>query len=206
MMNVFDRHYRRYDAWYDKNRFVYLSELKTIREVLPKKGRGLEIGVGSGRFAAPLGIKCGIDPSKNMLKMAKERGVDARPGVGEALPFRNAAFDYVAIIITFCFVRDPVRVLRESRRVLKRNGTIILGIVDKSSFLGRSYRKKKSVFYRQAHFFDVAQVTGLLEEAGFSGFVCYQNLFKPPDRMRAVQRPRSGFGRGGFVVISGRKK
>jgi len=205
-MNVFDRHHRRYDAWYDKNRCAYLSELKAVRKVLPKRGRGLEVGVGTGRFAAPLGIGCGIDPSKNMREMARERGVDARPGVGEALPFRDAAFDYVVLIITLCFVRRPQRVLRESRRVLKRNGEIILGIVDKGSFLGRSYRKKKSAFYRQARFFSVPEATCLLSKAGFFGFSYYQTLYGSPGRIRSVQKPRKGFGRGGFIVIRGYKK
>jgi len=60
-VNIFDRYYKRYDNWYEKNKFAYLSELKTVRKVLPRKGKGLEIGVGTGRFAAALGISTGID-------------------------------------------------------------------------------------------------------------------------------------------------
>ena len=72
MSNIFDRYYKRYDAWYNKNKFAYLSELEAIKELLPKKGKGLEIGVGTARFAAPLGITTGVDPSENMLKIAKK--------------------------------------------------------------------------------------------------------------------------------------
>ncbi|MDP8299697.1 MAG: SAM-dependent methyltransferase, partial [Candidatus Tantalella remota] len=75
MSTVFDELYKRYDAWYDENRFAYLSELEAVRKVLPEEGYGLEIGVGSGRFAAPLGIAKGIDPSKKMVELARERGV-----------------------------------------------------------------------------------------------------------------------------------
>lgn len=204
-MDIFNRYYKRYDAWYERNRFAYLSELRAIRKALPKKGRGLEIGVGTGRFAAPLGIKYGIDPSKNMVKIARQRGIKARIGQGERLPFRRNTFDYTAIIITICFVKNPLKVLKESGRILKRRGKIIVGIIDKHSFLGRFYQAKKGVFYKKAHFFGVKELTALLETAGFSRFFYYQTLFNLPDRISSIEKPQKGFGKGGFVVISGEK-
>src|SRR4030042_209848 len=146
MKNIFDRYYQKYDAWYDRNKFAYLSELEALKKALPKRGKGLEIGVGTGRFASALGIGYGIEPSSNMVKIARQRGVDARLGFGERLPFNNASFNYVAIIITLCFVKDPQKVLKEARRVLKRRSKIIIGIIDKDSFLGKFYQKKKSIF------------------------------------------------------------
>ena len=204
-MNVFDRYYKKYDAWYDKNKFAYLSELEVIRKVLPKKGKGLEIGVGTGRFAASLGITTGIDPSKKMIEIAQKRGIDARLGIGEKLPFKEAAFDYAVIIISICFVNNPGKVLKEAHRVLKEKGKIIIGIIDKDSFLGKFYQKKKSIFYKQANFFSVKELTELLKGAGFSKFSYYQTLFKLLKEMDSAQRPRKGFGKGGFVVIGGEK-
>ena len=206
MRDIFNRYYKRYDAWYDRNKFAYLSELKALKKVLPKKGKGLEIGVGTGRFAAPLKIKTGIDPSKKMIGLARKRGVDARLGFGEKLPFRSGVFDYVAIIITICFVRDPVKVLKEARRVLKKNGKIIMGIVDKNSFVGKCYQKKRSVFYRKANFFNVKEATDLLNAAGFSKFSYHQTLYKPPSKINLIQKPQKGFGKGGFVVIAATKR
>ena len=205
MKSVFDRYYKRYDTWYDRNSFAYMSELEAIRKVLPKKGKGLEIGVGTGRFAASLGIEYGIDPSGNMIKIARKRGVWASVGRGEKIPFKESVFDYAAIIITICFVKDPSKVLREVRRVLKRGGKIIIGIVDRDSFLGGLYRKKKSVFYKKARFFGVRELTNLLKSSGFGRFSYYQTLFKPPDKIKSLQRPRRGFGKGGFAVISAHK-
>lgn len=206
MRALFDRYYKKYDSWYDSNRFAYLSELEAVKKVLPKNKKGLEIGVGTGRFAAPLGIKYGIDPSKNMLKIAKGRGIAAREGLGEKLPFENGVFDYVTIIITLCFLRDPERVLTESKRVLKKGGKVIVGIIDKDSFLGKYYQKKKSVFYGHANFFSARQAAGLLKNAGFSVLSCYQTLYRLPNRIYTIQEPQRGFGKGGFVVISGGKK
>ncbi|MBN1869776.1 MAG: class I SAM-dependent methyltransferase [Candidatus Omnitrophica bacterium] len=205
MSGIFDRHTERYDAWYDKNKFVYLSELGAIKRALPKKGKGLEIGVGTGRFAAPLAIQYGVDPSKNMLKFARRRDINVRRGVGEKLPYASATFDYVAIIITLCFVKDPRLVLSEARRVLKKNGRIIIGMVDRESFLGKIYQRKKSVFYKQARFFSVNEVADLLKEAGFASFSYYQAIFALFDKISRLEKPRKGFGKGGFVVISARK-
>jgi len=206
MSNIFDKYYKKYDAWYDRNKFAYLSELEAIKKVLPRKGKGLEIGVGTGRFAHALGVTTGIDPSKNMVKIARQRGVDARLGSGECLPFKNSTFDYAAIVIAICFVKNPQKVLKEALRILKKNGKLIIGVINKDSFLGEFYQKKKSIFYRKANFFNIKEVTNLLKNAGFSKFSYYQTLYKIPGEINSIQKPRKGFDQGGFVVISGEKK
>ena len=200
--NLFDRRVRSYDAWYDENKPAYFSELDALRKALPKKGKGLEIGVGTARFAGPLGIRFGIDSSKKMVEIAKGRGVRAKLGSGENLPFNDGSFDYIAVMNTLCFVKDPVKVLKETRRVLKKNGNLIIGMIDKDSFLGKFYRKKKSVFYRQASFFGVKEVISFLKKVGFSKFSCYQTLYDFPNRIRLPQKSHEGFGKGGFVVIN----
>jgi len=205
MNNVFNGCCKEYDAWYDTHAFAFLSELEAIRKVLPQNKIGLEIGVGTGRFAAALGITTGIDPAPNMLERAQSRGVNIRFGSGEDLPFLNETFDYAAIIITLCFVKDPQKVVAEAARVLKKGGRIIIAIVDKESFLGKFYQRKKSPFYKQAKFLSVKEVTGLLKETGFACFSYYQTISILPDTMDSVEKPQKGFGKGGFVVIAARK-
>jgi len=202
MRNIFDKHYREYDKWYDENRFAFLTELAVIRKVLPKKGKGLEIGVGTGRFAQALGIRYGIDISKRMLELAKKRGISIRLAAGEKLPFRNSVFDYAVIINTLCFTKDPLKVLQEAKRALKESGKLIVGIIDKSSFLGKLYKKRKSIFYRETNFLSAEETASLVRNAGFGRLSCYQGIFKAPDRIKSVEAPQKGFGRGGFAVIS----
>jgi ubiquinone/menaquinone biosynthesis C-methylase UbiE len=202
MKTVFDKNYKRYDEWYDKNRFVYLSELDTLKKALPKKGKGLEIGVGTGRFASKLGIPYGIDPSANMLKIAGKRGINVQVARGEELPFEDSTFDYVVITITLCFVKNPRRVLIEARRVLRKGGKILIGIVDRDSFLGKYYREeKKSIFYKHATFFGIEELTDLLSSLQFNRFSYYQTLYDIPEKIDSVQKIKKGFGEGGFVVI-----
>ena len=137
-----------------------------------------------------------------MLKIAKRRDVNVRLGKGEKIPFKDGFFDYVAVIITLCFVDDPVKVISEARRVLKPKGKIIIGIVDRESFLGVYYRNKKSIFYKKAKFFSVGEVKTLLSRSGFKKLSFYQTLSKLPQDLTSVEVPKKGYGRGGFVVIS----
>ncbi len=67
---VFDKYYMDYDNWFFKNELAYKAELNLIRKLIPK-GKGLEIGVGTGRFAIPFGIQEGIEPSNKMAEIAK---------------------------------------------------------------------------------------------------------------------------------------
>ncbi len=204
-MSVFDAYSEKYDTWYDAHQAAFLSEVAAARKFMPKNKYGLEIGVGTGRFAAALGISVGIDPSPVMLKQAEKRGVGIQRGKGEDLPFPAKSFDYVAIFITLCFVTNPLQVLKEAARVLKQRGRIIIGIIDKRSFLGKLYSAKKSVFYKSAYFFSIPEITDLLKESGFRQFSYYQTITQLPEKMQVPERPTKGFGKGGFVVISGTK-
>jgi len=62
-----------YDQWYDTvdGRIIFESELKCLRLLYGHIDvRWLEVGVGTGRFAAKLSIAEGIDPSPQMLSIA----------------------------------------------------------------------------------------------------------------------------------------
>ena len=205
MKGLFDKYYEKYDSWYDNNKFAYLSEIKALMKVVPAQGKGLEVGVGTGRFASVLGIENGIDPSLKMINIARKRGIKASLGLGEKVPFQPQVFDYIAIVITLCFVKDPGKVIGEAMRLLKKGGKLIVGIVDKESFLGKYYKRKKSVFYKNARFFSSEGMTNLMKKAGFGRFTYYQTLFNLPEKMKSTENPRKGFGRGGFVVISAEK-
>jgi len=203
--DIFDTYAQRYDDWYERNKFAYLSELKVLKHVIPGKGRGLEIGVGTGRFAQPLGIKTGIDPSEKMLEFARRRNIKTFVGKGEHLPFNDGEFNFVLIVITLCFVKNPDKVIAESKRVLRDRGKLIIGIIDRNSKLGRFYQKKKSVFYRVANFFSPEEVISLMKNNGFKNITTFQTIFDLPQNIKKIEGYKEGYGDGGFVVISGKK-
>ena len=52
----FEKYSNKYEGWFIKNRYLYESEIRAIKEVLPGFSNAIEIGVGSGRLAKPFGI------------------------------------------------------------------------------------------------------------------------------------------------------
>ncbi len=202
----FIRHHRRYDDWFERHRATYLSELLAVRALLPWKGRGLEIGVGTGRFASPLGVEFGIDPAAEMLDYARARGMRVARAVAEALPFADALFDYALIVTTICFIDDSRAALQEVARVLRPGGELVIGFIDRESALGRDYlaSQAKSVFYREAKFFSAAEVEILLKEVGFGGLVWAQTLYTPLLQIKDIAPVSEGTGHGAFVVVRAR--
>ena len=99
-VDSFDKNVDRYDSWFDRNRLAYESELEAIKALLSRSGKGLEIGVGTGLFAAPLGVRFGIDPSMNMVRAAMRRGVEVILGAGENLPCKEGSFDILLMVTT----------------------------------------------------------------------------------------------------------
>ncbi len=67
-MNVFQEYALEYDEWFETHKWVYLSEVETVRKFIPETGEGIEIGVGTGRFSMPFGIKVGVEPVKAMAE------------------------------------------------------------------------------------------------------------------------------------------
>lgn len=203
---VFDRNWEDYEDWFERHKSIYSSELKALKKVI-SEGFGLEIGVGSGRFAQPLGAKIGIDPSRNILKPAKERGIYVILGVGENLPFKDNTFDFVLIVVTLCFVENPVNFLSEARRVLKSGGRLIVGEINKDSQLGRFYeaKKEKSGFYKIATFYSGDEIIGMFDSVGIRYLESYQTLMQPFAFPEMQEEPVKGYDGGGFIVIVGNK-
>jgi SAM-dependent methyltransferase len=204
----FEGHHRRYEAWFEQHEAAYVSELLALRPFVPWTGRGIEIGVGSGRFAAPLGVEFGVDPSGAMLAYAAARGIAVVQGVAETLPFAAGSFDYALVVTTICFVDSPARMLAEARRVLKPGGRLVLGFIDRQSALGQFYvaHQAESVFYRDATFYSADEVGRLLHETGFAIGAWGQTLAHPLPETREIEPLRDGRGQCAFVVVAAQKE
>jgi ubiquinone/menaquinone biosynthesis C-methylase UbiE len=168
----FDLHADVYETWFEKNPLVYADEVRILKKLIGNRTNGLDIGMGSGRFALPLGIYVGVEPSQKMREIAITRGLHPVDGIAENLPFENETFDFALMITVICFVDDPLKALQEAYRVIRKNGSVIIGIVDKNSLLGQTYESMKhtSRFYSQATFYSINEITELAKKVGFTLF------------------------------------
>lgn len=207
-ITVFNESAEEYDRWFDVNKAVYESEILALKKFIPKDGLGLEVGVGTGRFSVPFDIQVGVEPAKAMSKIAQKRGIKVYESLAEDLPFEDNSFDFVLMVTIICFLQNPLKALKEAKRVLKSEGHIIIGMIDKNSFLGKIYlsKKKKSRFYRHAKFYSPNQVFNWLEKLNYTDFETCQTIFKNPEDITAIEPVKDGFGDGGFTVITAQKK
>lgn len=114
-------------VWFSKWRKKFFSQLK---------GNILEVGVGTGKnleYYHPEAKVVGIDFSEKMLEIAKKRliksgkkNITLKQMNVEDLEFKDDSFDYVIATCVFCSVPNPVKGLKEIRRVLKPKGKLIL--------------------------------------------------------------------------------
>ena len=128
-------------------------------------------------------------------------------GTAEHLPYAALQFDFV-LFVTVCFLTDIKRALREAHRVLKPNGAIIIGFLDKERNVAKEYiaKKNQSNFYGNARFYTVDRLTKVLENAGFKDFEFNQTLFGNMEEIEEVQVPKKGHGEGSFVTVKAIKK
>lgn len=194
---------KRYEGWFEEHKAAYQSEVNALECLLPTSGYGIEIGVGSGRFASPLGMQVGIDPAAAMLEYARTRGIHVVKGVAEYLPFRTGMFDSALIVTTICFVDDVPQTLAEVDRVLSTDGVLVIGYIDKDSAVGRIYREKKDAnpFYTDAVFVSTEELVEALRAAGFTEFEFVQTIYHWLDEIEDPEPVKEGYGDGSFVGI-----
>ena len=131
-------------SFYDKWIFPRLVDI-TMRNkeatrhrslIVPKAcGTVLEIGVGSGLNLPFYGTGVehfyGLDPSEELLAMARKKTrasafpIELLAHASEAIPLDDSSVDTVVMTWTLCSIPDPVKALKEIRRVIKSDGTLL---------------------------------------------------------------------------------
>ena len=130
----YDNLSRKYDKKLEKKEEKFLGEWrKNLLNGL--SGKILEIGIGTGRnleYYSKDADVTGIDFSYEMLAKAKEKQkmlnrqfkliqMDAQD-----LRFEDKTFDYAICTLFLCSAPDPVSVIKEMKRVCKKNGKILM--------------------------------------------------------------------------------
>lgn len=153
-----------------------------IREKLNKEnnlGNLIELGCGTGYFTKTLADKSehiiSTDISEEMLSIAQKKlkGFDFQVMDCQNLKFDDGTFDTVFMGLVLLFT-EPENALKESRRILKHGGLIIIADPDISSlsFYGNlKFRFKAIVNYRKipstGHMLNQKKIVDMLDKTGF---------------------------------------
>ena len=157
----------------------------------------LDLGCGSGRnleLAEELGYKkenlLGIDFSKNLLNIVKEKGFQTQKNDLEQLDLEANSLDVIVCIAAHHHLLESgaqKRALEEMRRVLKSEGKLLLANwFPQKDFIEKSVKKKKFIFIEE----QVVQVYYEFERKKYDRFYY---LFKEEELIQLVQE-------AGFIV------
>lgn len=142
------------DILYDK--FPHLNcSVKTREDVKAFKGfcslHGNVLDVGCGPNVPSylqdnnsIELAVGIDPLISFGKYKSNGKIILMRSIGEFLPFKENSFDFVCFATSFDHIIEPINVLNETKRVLKKNGVAIFWIEDDPpSLIRRALRKTR---------------------------------------------------------------
>jgi ubiquinone/menaquinone biosynthesis C-methylase UbiE len=175
-----------YDHHYDRprgrNYHTHISNY--LIRALPKGGRLLDIGCGTGLFVEKYiengGSATGLDISRKMIEKARLRcsGCQFMVGTGERIPFRDNTFDAISSLLVFSYIKDPASMLSEAYRVLQPGGAIAICTLGKK-FLTRGiptiYQISEKMNVKHVvmknfdeHYYNEVEMHNLFTHAGFS--------------------------------------
>jgi ubiquinone/menaquinone biosynthesis C-methylase UbiE len=220
---------KEYDAWYETplGRLCDRLEKEAVFSLFQPKGLVLDIGCGTGNYTLELarhGRKVvGIDSSLKMIVFAKRKAegenlpVNFVVGSGEAIPFKGNAFHGAIAVTALCFIANPETMIAETERILKTDGTILVGELNKFSYWAFLRRLKgwlKKSAYRKARFYSIKTLQGMLQNMGFKNLYWSSCLHFPPLNSSWFLKQWQFFEiigkklfpeNGAFIVIAGRK-
>ncbi|MEK6941810.1 MAG: class I SAM-dependent methyltransferase [archaeon] len=155
---------------------IKLGKLKTF---FPQGQRVLDYGCGDGtvtKMISELNNAIGVDVSKKSVEICRKKGLDARLiQVEKKLAFASGSFDCIFCLETIEHVFDTESMLNEFRRLLKKNGSLVVSTPNVAQLSNRArflldlplrYVETK-IEAGHIRFFTKNSLEKLLEENGF---------------------------------------
>lgn len=143
----------------------------------------LDVGCGGGNALSKMskmaskGKLCGIDHSEVSVKESKKKNkedvisgkIEIKYGSVSDLPYGDDSFDLVTGIETYYFWPDPIEDLKEVKRTLKPNGSILLIFEARSDNNPEIWKDYRDIV--DMHIPNEKGIKEELEKAGFSDIV-----------------------------------
>lgn len=224
---VFDNFYKDYDSWFNTKIGNFVDELETnllLKHLeFKEEDKILDLGCGTGNLTYKLkelgGNVTGVDISEKMLKEAEKKNnsktsngkVEFYKMNGNNLLFKDNSFDCVISNAVFEFIENPKEVMNELLRVVKPNGVIVIGTIQKNGDFANLYSSEicKGTAYEKAVFKTSDDIKNLSPE----NFVLKEEcLFISPNSKEEdfnwenenIEKQKNKIG--GFVCVKFKKK
>lgn len=181
LVKWYDKTAEKYDSWDDKEN--YSEEMKSIEKLLSvkKDEKLLDVATGTGNYlvmAARKGAVCyGIDITPKMIKVAqkkiKEMNLknikEIKIGDAQDLEYENRFFDWVLCIgmLEYYPLEVIENVLREFKRVLKKDGKAIVDFPDSKNSEAYEFKKKSESVNTTVFIYERDVVRKIIENVGF---------------------------------------
>jgi len=172
---------------------VYKETKKNIEKEY-SSGKLLDMGCGLGLFLKLWNPKkwelFGVDISKKAVGYAKNKGLNVKQDSLEETDFSDNYFDVITMFYVLEHLPNPLKVLKEVRRVLKKDGLLVIRIpqsISAERFL-KFFGVRRNLFHPPMHLYDFS--TKILKEfllkAGFKRIETV--IGKPTSPERRIER------------------
>lgn len=230
----FDGFADKYDSWFMANENVFNSELQLLKISLGEtEGKKiLSVGCGSGLFENSLKefgiyITDGIEPSKDMAKIAEKRGLKVDVSTIEDAKLENEIYDIIYFNGSSSYIKKLYPAYKKAYDALKPGGKLILLDVPKESAYGIMY-----ILAGNLNSFDHESLEGVLPEYPYplglvnsafwhtsetkisilkndlkmKNFTYFQTIRRNPVYTnQEAEAPVEGYKEGGYVAIIAEK-
>ncbi len=158
------------------------STSKVIRKIekLTAKNRSqirlLDVGCSSGAFintAANMGVPCeGVEPAQKAAEAAKSAGLMVYQGLLGDCNLQAESYDVITMFEVIEHVKDPVLLLNECCRLLKKHGVLVIRTANTESWTVKVLKGKWEYFDIKKHgghvsFFGKKSMSILAQRTGF---------------------------------------
>ena len=121
---------KQFNKWSEKkNKFLLLKRIEGISPFIPMNSKILDVGCGDAEMLEHIyrvkipAYAVGIDFREGLIN---HDAINILRGDAENLPFKDQSFDCVTTTAVIEHLPDPVNALTEFKRVLRRDGILII--------------------------------------------------------------------------------
>jgi len=194
--NAADYDERAFNSWLPPQRIWQRSRYRLALSMIPRQGRTLDIGCGSGKILEALPLAVGLDINLRKLRFRKPLGLPLVNASIFRLPFIDESFDEVVASEVIEHVAADEHLFAEINRVLRPGGVAVVSTPDYGGFwwpvIERVYKIIVPIGYADDHIthYTAGSLRAKLERANFR-VLEQRHLFKAIVFLKARKADRT---------------